>query len=104
MRRAARADGNQADIVVGLRQIGASVTPLHMVGSGCPDLAVGYKGRTVLFEVKDPKQPPSKRRLTDDEAIWFGNWRGEAYVIETLEQAIEYLMKKEVCDGSKQEA
>lgn len=96
MRRAAKVDGNQAEIVVALRKIGASVTPLHMVGSGFPDLVVGWRGRNVLFELKDPKQPPSKRKLTDDEAIWFGNWRGEAYVIETIEQAIGYLMKTEV--------
>lgn len=101
MRRAARVDGNQAGIVVGLRKIGASVSPTHMIGGGFPDLVVGWRGRSILFEVKDPSQPPSKRRLTDDEAIWFGNWRGEAYVIETLEQAIGYLMKTEVCDGSK---
>ncbi|KWN80844.1 hypothetical protein WM24_23700 [Burkholderia ubonensis] len=109
MRRAARVDDNQAEIVVGLRKIGASVTPIHQVGNGCPDLAVGYRGRTVLFELKDPKQPLSKRKLTDDEAIWFGSWRGEAYVIETIEQAIEYLTRPragvmEVSDGSKQEA
>lgn len=96
MRRAAKVDGNQAEIVVALRKIGASVTPLHMVGSGFPDLIVGWRGRNVLFELKDPKQPPNKRKLTDDEAIWFGNWRGEAYVIETIEQAIGYLMRTEV--------
>ena len=94
MRRAAKVDGNQSDIVAALRKVGASVTPIHAVGNGCPDLAVGFRGRTVLFEVKDPKQPPSKRRLTDDEAIWFGNWKGEAHVVETAEQAIAILMKE----------
>lgn len=94
MRRAAKVDGNQSDIVAALRKIGASVTPTHQVGNGFVDLVCGFRGRNVLFEVKDPKQPPSKRRLTDDEAIWFGNWRGEAYVIETAEQAIAILMKE----------
>lgn len=92
MRRAARIDSNQPEIVAALRKIGCAVQHLHAVGSGCPDLLVSRAGRTVCFEVKDPNQPPSKRKLTDDEAIWFGNWRGEAYVIETAEQAIAILM------------
>ncbi|KAA0089337.1 hypothetical protein CIW54_07680 [Paraburkholderia sp. T12-10] len=94
MRRAAKVDGNQSDIVAALRKVGASVTPIHTVGNGCPDLAVGFRGRTVLFEVKDPKQPPNKRRLTDDEAIWFGTWKGEAHVVETAEQAIAILTRE----------
>ena len=92
MRRAARTDGNQTEIVSALRAIGASVSPTHAIGGGFPDLVVGFRKRSVLFEVKDPKQPPNKRKLTDDEAIWFGNWKGEAYVIETAEQAIAILM------------
>jgi hypothetical protein len=81
--------------VSALRKIGASVSPTHTIGGGFPDLVVGFRKRSVLFEVKDPKQPPSKRKLTDDEAIWFGNWKGEAYVIETAEEAIGILMKGE---------
>ena len=94
MRRAAKVDGNQAAIVAALRKIGASVSPTHMIGGGFPDLVVGFRQRSVLFELKDPAQPPSKRKLTDDEAVWFGNWRGEAYVIETAEEAIAILMKE----------
>jgi hypothetical protein len=94
MRRAARVDDNQAEIVAALRAIGASVQPLHTIGQGCPDILVGLSGRNVLFELKNPNQVPSKRKLTDDEAIWFGNWRGEAYVIETADEAISILMKE----------
>jgi hypothetical protein len=92
MRRIARVDGNQPEIVKALRKIGASVQLLHTVGQGCPDLLAALAGRNVLFEVKDPAQPPCKRKLTDDEAVWFGNWKGEAHVIETAEQAIAILM------------
>ncbi|MFY4709933.1 hypothetical protein [Burkholderia glumae] len=45
-----------------------------------------------MFEVKDGAKPPSARKLTDDEAIWFGNWRGEAHVVENAEDAIKILM------------
>jgi hypothetical protein len=93
LRRAARVDGNQAEIVKALRAIGASVQHLHAVGQGCPDLLAALAGRNVLLEVKDPKQPPSKRKLTDDEAVWFGAWKGEAYVVETATEAIECLTR-----------
>ena len=44
MRRQAKVDANQSDIVAGLRSIGATVQPLHAVGKGCPDLLIGYRG------------------------------------------------------------
>lgn len=94
MRRAAKVDANQGDIVSALRKVGASVTPIHTVGNGCPDLLVGFRARNYLFEVKDGAKPPSARKLTDDEAIWFGNWKGEAHVVETVEQAISILMRE----------
>lgn len=89
MRRAARVDDNQADIVAALRKIGASVQPLHAVGSGCPDLLVGWRGMTSLLEVKDGSKPPSARKLTPDQVKWHANWRGQVAVVETIEQAIE---------------
>jgi len=100
VRRAAKVDSNQAEVVLALRKIGASVTPIHMVGQGCPDLLVGFRGRTVVLEVKDGAKPPSARKLTDDEAVWFGNWKGEAYVVESAEQAIEVLTGTGVPNGS----
>lgn len=94
MRRAAKIDANQPAIVAALRSIGATVTPIHAVGNGCPDLLVGFRQKNYVFEVKDGSKPPSARKLTDDEAIWFGNWRGEAHVVESAEQAIQILMKE----------
>lgn len=89
MRRAAKVDDNQAEIVAALRKIGASVQPLHAVGQGCPDLLVGWRGMTSLLEVKDGKKPPSARKLTEDQEKWHANWRGQVAVVETVEQAIE---------------
>ena len=84
MRRAARIDANQPEIVAYLRACGASVQPLHMVGGGCPDLACGYQGRTVLIEVKDGSQPPSRRKLTPDEQRWHEEWRGDVEIVESI--------------------
>ncbi len=70
MRRAARTDANQTDIVDALRQVGAHVTILSAVGDGCPDLLVGYRGKLYVLEVKDGTKPPSARELTADQVQW----------------------------------
>ena len=76
MRRAARVDENQENVVKALRAVGASVQTLAAVGKGVPDLLVGYQGKTILLEVKDGRKPPSARRLTEDQLKWHGAWRG----------------------------
>ena len=68
MRRAARVDNNQAAVVSALRAAGAYVWII-----GLPvDLLVGYKGHTVLMEVKDG---PGKR-LTALQEAFFAKWEG----------------------------
>lgn len=88
VRRAARTDDNHAEVVKALRQIGCSVVSLAAVGAGFPDLAVGYRGRNLLLEVKDGSKPPSRRKLTDDEAAFMAAWKGQYAVVESAEQAI----------------
>lgn len=80
MRRAAKIDANQPLIVEALRKAGATVQPLHTVGSGVPDLLVGFQNRTALIEVKDGSKPPSERRLTPDQQEWHGKWKGGTLV------------------------
>jgi Holliday junction resolvase len=92
MRRAAKVDDNQAEVVLALRQAGASVTSLAAVGSGVPDLLVGYKGMTLLFECKDGRKSPSRRRLTDDQEEWIKAWRGGAvWLITSIPDALDAL-------------
>lgn len=91
MRRAARVDANQAEVVKALRQIGASVEPIHMVGGGVPDLLIGYMGCNWLFEVKDGNKPQSRQSLTPDEKAWHKSWRGNVYIVNDSEQAITLL-------------
>ena len=76
MRRAAKVDANQEQVVQALRAVGATVQSLAGVGKGVPDLLVGYQGKTLLLEVKDGHKPPSERRLTEDQLAWHGAWRG----------------------------
>ena len=70
MRRAARIDRNQPDIIKALRYAGATVQPTHTLGKGCPDLLVGFRGENFLLEIKDGRKSPSHRKLTNDETTW----------------------------------
>ena len=93
MRRNARKDTNQDEIVEAMRAIGATVQTLHQLGGGVPDLLIGWRGVNYLWEVKDGNKPPSKRRLTPDEAEWHNGWRGQVDIIESKEQAIAFLQE-----------
>ena len=76
MRRAAKVDANQAQIVKALREAGCTVQSLAAVGDGCPDLLVGCGNRTALIECKDGSKPPSARRLNPEQMAWHAEWRG----------------------------
>ncbi len=76
MRRAAKIDDNQPEIVQALRKAGATVQSLAAIGDGCPDLLVGIGGRTILMEIKDGTKPPSQQKLTPDQLTWHGAWQG----------------------------
>jgi len=91
MRRAARVDANQADIVHVLRRAGATVQLIHVIGDGCPDLLVGWRGRNLLLEVKDGSRPPSERCLTPDEERWHALWRGQVAVVTCEREALALL-------------
>lgn len=89
MRRAAKVDDNQSEIVDALRRAGCSVCILSGVGRGCPDLAVGLRGRTYMLEIKDGRKSPSKQRLTPDEQAWHDAWRGHAAVVRSVDEALD---------------
>lgn len=101
MRRAARIDSNQKEIIGAFRVLGCSVVPLHTVGNGCPDIAVGYCKKTILVEIKDGTKPPSARKLTDDEQKFHDQWKGSIAIVESLEDVkllVSYLTC--ACDKS----
>jgi Holliday junction resolvase len=92
MRRAAKTDRNQAEIVAALRKVGATVVSLAAVGSGVPDLLVGHKGGTYLLEIKDGTKPPSARELTPDQIEWHIEWRGGACtVVNSVGEALAFI-------------
>ncbi len=90
MRRAAKVDGNQSDIVADLRAIpNCSVQILSAVGQGCPDLLIGYRGFNFLVELKDPSKPKSDRQLTPDQVEWHAEWHGQVLKAETFLEIIQ---------------
>ena len=91
MRRKARVDANQPQIVEGLRRVGASVLITSQL-KGCFDILVGYNGVNYIMEIKDGNKPPSQRKLTPDEEKFKNSWKGGKYhVVESLEDAINII-------------
>ncbi len=80
---AKRVDANQAEIVAALRSVGASVFDLHAVGRGFPDLAVWFRGRVTLLEVKT-----ATGKLTADELDWHLRHPGAAVVVRSPDEAL----------------
>ena len=89
-----RVDANQKQIVKLLREMGATVQHLHVIGRGCPDILCGFRGENYLFEIKDPDKPPSARKLTEDEEAWHLVWRGQVATVQTFYDIVEILKKK----------
>ena len=88
MRRIARVDRNQAEIVQALRGMGATVQHLHTIGKGCPDILVGFGGKNYLMEIKSS----TKQNLTLHQRSWHEKWQGETLVISSVDEAISALI------------
>jgi len=91
-RHAKSRDINEPEIIAALRAVGATVFSLDKP----VDLLVGYKGKTLLMEVK---QPGKKKRmdgfihdLTSDQREFFSAWRGgELVTVRSVAQALACL-------------
>ena len=66
MRRAARTDSNQQEIVTALRKRGAVVLITSQL-KNCFDILVCHNSNVYLVEIKDGSLPPSARKLTKGE-------------------------------------
>lgn len=89
-----RVDDNQGAVTKALRAEGWTVTHLHAIGKGCPDLLVGVTRFNVkynfLLEVKDGNKA---WKLTPDQVIWHYNWQGQVDVVTSPENAVETIKK-----------
>lgn len=93
MRRAARIDVNQPELVKQIRQCGASVLHVHQL-KNCFDILVGFKGLNFAFEIKDPNKSESGKRLTEGEQKFFNEWKGQVNKVESIEEILNIINKK----------
>ena len=80
-RRAARRDANEPEIIAALEAAGATVLQADAV-----DLIVGYKGVTLLMEVKT-----ATGRMEPSQKFLQATWRGQYAVVRTVDDALGLL-------------
>lgn len=94
MRRAAKVDANQASIVEDLRLVpGCTVLSLAPLGSGKPDILVGYRGANLLVEIKNPDRHRSEHRETEQRQQDFRNkWTGQCLRASTFLEILNFMI------------
>ena len=86
MRRAARTDASQVEIVKALRKIGAAV---YVIGLPL-DLLVAFRKRTMLVECKVDGGTYTKQQVK-----FMAEWPGEVHTVRTPEEAVAAVIGKE---------
>jgi Holliday junction resolvase len=86
VRKAARVDANQEQIVSALRAAGATVQSLASVGKGCPDLLVSHDGSMYLMECKTGNKKQNAAQLE-----WERNWQSYVYVVRKADDALRVI-------------
>ena len=100
MRRAAKVDKNQPEIVKALRELGVSVVDLSSVGAGCPDLLWGWRNEVGLIEIKcvggrrDKKPVNLIDCLTPDQRKFYFMFQGPIDVCWDIDEAIAAVMQR----------
>lgn len=91
--RGHRPDKTHDEVVKALRAVGASVVPLVSTGgggwerTGLPDLLVGFRGETWLFEVKG-----ADGKLRGTQVEWARKWTGcQPLVVRSASEALSAL-------------
>ena len=84
-RRAAKVDGNHAEVVKALRKAGVKVVSLAAVGNGVPDLLTSFGGETILIEVKNPE---GRNKVSKEQQAFFADWLGRAVVVTSAKEAL----------------
>ena len=78
-----RVDLNHAQVINGLLQAGMTAKSIASVGGGVPDVIAGFRGVTVLLEVKS-----GNNGLTSQEEDFASHWAGSYAVVYTPEEAV----------------
>lgn len=83
MRRAAKVDDTQREIVAALRKAGIAVQRIQAPNAGCPDAVLGFGGVNVLAEFKT-----GKRDVNEAQRDFINGWPGPVIVARTPEEAV----------------
>ncbi len=92
MRRNARVDSNQKEIVNFIRKYGGTVLIISQL-KNCFDILVGYNDFNIIMEIKDGNLTPSKRKLTEGEEKFKDTWKGGEYHIVKNINEVEQILK-----------
>lgn len=85
-------DLNQRAIVKALKQVHAAVGVITQGTTGIPDLVVGWRGRTVLMEVKRSAKAP----MTAGQVEFHRRWKGAPIVrVVTVDEALQAIGARE---------
>ena len=91
----------RAELIAAFDAAGATVVSLADVGRGCPDLLVGYRGRTALCETQ---APGADAKLETDRLAWYESWRGGTVTVlqstADVARVLRSLMENTVSDFS----
>ena len=82
-----KVDTNQKSIVEAIRKCGGSACSIASLGHGVPDLIVGYRGQTVLVEVKHPKT-----EMNPMQREWAAKWQGSPVCVVRSPEEVERLL------------
>jgi len=74
-RRAAKVDDNQKQVVTLFRKLGWYVLIISQL-KNCCDIIVSKNDITIAIEIKDGEKPASKRKLSEGELKFKGDWKG----------------------------
>lgn len=94
-RYANRTDDNHRPVIDELRAVmpEASVFDASGTGGGFPDLVIGWRGMTYLFELKDGTKPPGKRKLTKAQAELHSRWKGHIDVAHSAAEIVVHMLR-----------
>lgn len=93
MRRAAKVDANQSEIVSALRRVDANVLIVSQLKNAF-DILVGFRDELFIMEIKDGTKPPSQRYLTDGEMQCKNNFERVGvpyYVVNSINEALKVI-------------
>lgn len=81
MRRAARVDSNQVEIVEAFRAAGCDVLHTHQLGQGAPDLFVAFSGIWLAIEVKS-----QHGKLTEAQETLYNGLKTRPRIVRNVEE------------------